>query len=183
MFGVQVKKTDEGFQVHALVFVCSAHLWLEVVEETYTVAPDRPIQRKRTCWIKGPPQARQTAGQVDEAKEARLRAEVQRFRTACLRVLHCNLTPARVKAALSDRPTFAVIRDRLGEPDQDLGSGIHIYLYRLADQTGIVCGVVDEDARPVYVRHVQIRSAGNPGPTGRPGIGAVLKDLTPPPLK
>jgi hypothetical protein len=179
VFGVQVKNIDGGFQVHALVFVCSAHLWLEVVEETYTIAPDRPIQRKRICWIKGPPQARQTAGRVDEAEEARLRAEVQRFRTACLRVLHRNLTPARVKAALSDRPTFAVIRDRLGEPEQDLGSGIHIYLYRLADQTGIVCGVADEDARPTYVRHVQLETTGDPGPAGRLGIGAVLEDLAP----
>ena len=38
-----------------------------------------------------------------------------------------------------------------GEPDEDIGSGIHIYVYRLTDGTAIWVGFTD---RIVYARHV-----------------------------
>ena len=38
-----------------------------------------------------------------------------------------------------------------GKPDKDLGSGIHIYVYTLADSTEVWVGITD---RILYARHV-----------------------------
>jgi hypothetical protein len=46
---------------------------------------------------------------------------------------------------------FNAIVARFGEPTKDIGSGIHIYVYQLGDQTEIWIGYVD---RIIYARHV-----------------------------
>jgi len=47
--------------------------------------------------------------------------------------------------------TLENIRSTFGEPDNDIGSGIHIYQYILQDGTKIHIGFVDEI---LYARHV-----------------------------
>jgi hypothetical protein len=38
-----------------------------------------------------------------------------------------------------------------GKPDSDIGSGIHIYVYKLSDGTRVVIGYTDQI---IYARHV-----------------------------
>jgi len=46
---------------------------------------------------------------------------------------------------------YGELVNTFGEPDKDLGSGIHMYQYRLCDETSIVIGFTD---RMLYARHV-----------------------------
>jgi hypothetical protein len=46
---------------------------------------------------------------------------------------------------------YEAIVEKFGEPDQDLGSGIHIYVYILADNTEIWIGYTDAI---LYARHM-----------------------------
>lgn len=43
------------------------------------------------------------------------------------------------------------LKTRFGSPDNDLGSGIHIYVYNLDDGTKVVIGFTD---KILYARHV-----------------------------
>ncbi len=55
------------------------------------------------------------------------------------------------KAHVSLDSTLAEIIDQFGEPDNDVGSGIHIYVYKLDDSTQIFIGYAD---MVVYVKHM-----------------------------
>jgi len=46
---------------------------------------------------------------------------------------------------------YESLKHTFGEPDNDIGSGIHIYLYNLQDGTKIQIGFVDSI---IYARHV-----------------------------
>lgn len=46
---------------------------------------------------------------------------------------------------------YSDIVNAFGEPDEDIGSGIHIYVYKLKDGTAIWIGYTD---RILYARHV-----------------------------
>jgi hypothetical protein len=52
--------------------------------------------------------------------------------------------------------TYSQIVATFGEPDGDLGSGIHIYYYNLDDGTCIVIGFAD---RIIYARHISNNTA------------------------
>ena len=46
---------------------------------------------------------------------------------------------------------YANLKSTFGEPDNDIGSGIHIYVYNLNDNTRIHIGFVDQ---VIYARHM-----------------------------
>jgi hypothetical protein len=46
---------------------------------------------------------------------------------------------------------YAAIVDKFGNPDGDIGSGIHIYVFKLSDKTEVRIGYVD---KIFYARHV-----------------------------
>jgi len=46
---------------------------------------------------------------------------------------------------------YTSIAETFGEPDKDIGSGIHIYVYELEDDTEIWIGYTDQI---LYARHV-----------------------------
>jgi len=52
---------------------------------------------------------------------------------------------------LKPEMNYTSIVDFFGEPTNDIGSGIHIYVYELTDSTEIWIGYVDEI---IYARHV-----------------------------
>ena len=52
----------------------------------------------------------------------------------------------RIRASIEAGPTFEKLSEILGEPDVDIGSGIHIFVYRLSDGTGIRVGTPDKKA-------------------------------------
>ena len=58
----------------------------------------------------------------------------------------------RIRKAIEAGPTFERLSDILGEPDMDIGSGIHIFVYRLSDGTGIAVGTPDRK-KVMYIEH------------------------------
>lgn len=48
--------------------------------------------------------------------------------------------------------TMQEVTARLGKPDRDTGSGLHVYMYRLSDGTAVLIGSSDGSAI-MYVRH------------------------------
>ncbi len=47
--------------------------------------------------------------------------------------------------------SYADLVKIFGEPDEDIGSGIHIYVYKLSDSTSIIIGYTD---KILYAKHV-----------------------------
>jgi hypothetical protein len=60
-------------------------------------------------------------------------------------------------ANLKSSMSYADIIASFGNPDRDLGSGIHIYVYELKDGTGIWIGYTD---RILYARHMSSTHSG-----------------------
>ncbi len=58
----------------------------------------------------------------------------------------------RIRAAIEAGPMFEKLSEILGEPDLDIGSGIHIFVYRLSDGTGITVGTPDKN-KVMYIEH------------------------------
>lgn len=52
---------------------------------------------------------------------------------------------------LTPEMKYETIVDKFGRPDKDMGSGIHIYVYKLADNTEIWIGYTDVI---LYARHM-----------------------------
>jgi len=173
-FGLDVQPVSDGFRVSMLVFTCSGFGRLSVVEHHYHVPTGGPIRRETRTWIEGPPQAWQTAGDVDPEEQQRLYEEVQRFRASMMRLLSRHRTIEQFKAVCERDPTFAEVRYRLGEPDRDVGSGIHIYVYRLGDGTAVVFGAAGDDDKLSYIRHLEVVSGGGPG---RARFGRVIEKI------
>ena len=173
-FGVTVENSTVGRTVHTLVFTSSGFGALDVVEEEYRIATSGRVERKVTTWIHGPPQSWQTSGDVDAEEQARLYAGVRRFREAMTAVLARRRSIDRVRAALAPHHSFEAIRRQLGEPDRDIGSGVHRYVYGLADGSAVIFGVPDADKPPLTVRHV---AGVGPGGVGDAQVGRLVEDL------
>jgi hypothetical protein len=173
-FGLEINRVSDGFRVSMLVFTCSGFGRLSVAEHTYTVPLDGEVKRKTRTWIEGPPQSWQTSGDVDPEEQQRLYKEVQRFRASVMRLLSRHRTIEQFKAVCERDPTFAEVRYRLGEPDRDVGSGIHIYVYRLGDGTAVVFGAAGDDDKVSYIRHLEVVSSGGPG---RAKFGRVIEKI------
>ena len=60
-------------------------------------------------------------------------------------------TFADFQSALHGDMNYDAIVETFGEPDNDIGSGIHIYVYTLEDSTEIWIGYADSI---LYVRHM-----------------------------
>lgn len=52
---------------------------------------------------------------------------------------------------LSSEMTLREVKATFGKPDEDVGSGIHIFVYNLADGTNVLIGITDV---LLYARHV-----------------------------
>ena len=63
----------------------------------------------------------------------------------------------RIKPQMSIKQAI----DICGVPDEDIGSGIHIYVYKLADGSLVRIGTPDKK-RLIYVAHVLPHSKGRP---------------------
>lgn len=50
--------------------------------------------------------------------------------------------------------TYDLIIERFGQPTSDIGSGIHIYVYKLVDSTEIWIGYTD---KIIYARHMDTK--------------------------
>ena len=57
------------------------------------------------------------------------------------------------KNTLSVSQEIDTIFSKFGEPHDDIGSGIHIYVYELNDSTQVWIGYTD---KILYVRHVDV---------------------------
>ena len=163
LFGIQTEKNADGFVVTQLVFSSSPDSALCIYEYRYEFPFDGPGRRTLQTWISGPPQSWQTMGTPDPEQQASMRAEVRRFRRAVTSVLSSRRTLKEVRSRLGFGESFREIRWKLGEPDRDVGSGVHIYVYDLADGTAVVFGVSNEEGQPHYGRHVSGVSDGGPG--------------------
>jgi len=162
-FGASARAVAGGFEVQRLVLTNSGYGRLDVETQRFTVSAEGALKVERTPWITGPPRSWQTAGEVDEAEQAALRAEVDRF----LQAMTQALAPARTLQAFVDvcapeTLTFAQVRWALGEPDADEGSGLHIYRYTLGDGTAVVFGTGGEDDPLTYACQVK-GSKSKPG--------------------
>ena len=81
------------------------------------------------------------------------------FAIVAILLAACSKNPDEKKAltysdfvvSLNAGMDYNAIVSRFGEPTKDIGSGIHIYVYQLGDQTEIWIGYVD---RIIYARHV-----------------------------
>jgi hypothetical protein len=62
-----------------------------------------------------------------------------------------QLTYYDFKASLDPEMDYKAIVREFGEPHEDIGSGIHIYVYELNDSTQIIIGYSDQI---LYARHV-----------------------------
>ncbi len=52
---------------------------------------------------------------------------------------------------LKEDMRYSQMKSIFGEPDADIGSGIHIYVYNLEDGTQVTIGYTD---RIIYARHI-----------------------------
>lgn len=52
---------------------------------------------------------------------------------------------------ISEEMTLREVKATFGKPDEDVGSGIHIFVYNLADGTNVLIGITDV---LLYARHV-----------------------------
>ena len=59
---------------------------------------------------------------------------------------------SHIRAVIKADLTFDKLSEILGEPDLDVGSGIHIFGYRLSDGTGIKVGTPDKK-KVMYIEH------------------------------
>jgi hypothetical protein len=62
-----------------------------------------------------------------------------------------QLTYNDFEASLDPEMDYTAIVRKFGEPQKDIGSGIHIYVYELNDSTQIIIGYTDQI---LYARHV-----------------------------
>lgn len=162
-FGATARAVPGGFEVQRLVLTNSGYGRLDVETQRFTVSAEGTVKVERTRWITGPPRTWQTAGEVDEAEQAALLAEVDRFLQAMAKALAPTRTlQAFVDVCAAETLTFAQVRWAFGEPDADEGSGLHLYRYLLADGTSVVFGTGGEDAPLTYARQVKL-------PQGKPG--------------
>jgi len=165
-FGISASETENNWCVDALVFTCSGYGGLSVVEERFTIPRDGAVAHEAKTWIQGPPQSWQTSGDVDPEEEAKLHAEVFRFREALTAIFARSRTEAAVRAALEPDATFARIRRRLEEPDFEISGKVRRAIYRLADGSAVVFDVRDEDLPPESVLHVEeVTTQDATGPT------------------
>ena len=75
-----------------------------------------------------------------------------------LQIISCNketdndkqLTYEYFKNSLTSQMDYNAIVEEFGQPDKDIGSGIHIYVYELDDSTEIWIGYTDQI---LYARH------------------------------
>ena len=96
-------------------------------------------------------------GKPPQAYQAPRHAEVVAYLTAVTKPARdaATLMP-RISAAIEAGPTFEKLSEILGEPDLDIGSGIHIFVYRLGDGTGITVGTPDKK-KVMYIEHANKR--------------------------
>ncbi|MCX6880576.1 MAG: hypothetical protein NTW21_43240 [Verrucomicrobia bacterium] len=93
---------------------------------------------------------------------------------------------SRIRTVIEADPTIAKLSDILDTPDMDIGSGIHIFGYRLSDGSGITVGTPDQN-KVMYIEHAgkrlfpvvspappqpaaptrPARELNDPGPAGR----------------
>ncbi|MCG8697323.1 MAG: hypothetical protein MI922_04660 [Bacteroidales bacterium] len=62
-----------------------------------------------------------------------------------------QLTFDDFKSSLTVEMDYGAIVETFGEPDRDIGSGIHIYVYELNDATEIWIGFIDSI---IYAKHM-----------------------------
>lgn len=162
-----------GREVSMLVFTSPGFGALDIVEVRLEIPSKGPVSAKTRIWIGGPPQTWQTGGDVDAAVQREMQEEVRRFRGAMTRVFAASRSPAGFLKSYRPGDTFAQFRKKAGEPDREIGSGIRIHVYDFNDGTSAVFGVTDEDAEPLYARHVKGLSS-DPAKRVRPTL---LRDL------
>lgn len=172
--GVHCDVRGDHFAVSELIFTSSGYSALDIAEVRTAVYRDGRVTRDVVTWVSGPPQSWQTAGSFDPHRQNLMHAEVERFRAAMCEVLARSRTLAWAKRVIRPGVRFSVVRRDLGEPDRDVGQGLHVYVYGLADGTAIIAGTQDDDAEVIYARHVRAVSPGGPGEAR---VGETLEDL------
>ncbi|MGE3164145.1 MAG: hypothetical protein AB7O52_04525 [Planctomycetota bacterium] len=89
-----------------------------------------------------------------------------------LDALRRDLALEAVLEAYTSNSTFATLRRKIGEPIRDIGSGRHIYVYRLGDRRAVTFVVTSED-EPIA------SAALHDGYDLDAGLGKFIEELTP----
>lgn len=151
--------TPSGWNVSLVAYEMDR--MLRLVHVTATVGTDGSLSFKREPLVDGPMTSWQTAviGKRTDAMEARQKAmheEVVVARRAYARALQ----PAKTLDALWTAARLALgmseVRDLFGEPDRDIGSGVHLWTYDLDDGTSVVFSAAAEKvAQVLHVRNAK----------------------------
>ena len=62
-----------------------------------------------------------------------------------------QLTFKEFQASLKKEMDYNALVDAFGKPNEDIGSGIYVYVYSLTDSTRILIGYTD---KIIYARHI-----------------------------
>lgn len=175
-FGLAAERTADGFAVRGTIFTTSGYGALDVVEIHARFPAAGPYSIETFPAISGPPQSWQTSGDVDQEAQRKLYRAVAGFRAALLDALRKELTLEAVAEAYTSVATFAMVRRRIGEPLRDIGSGRHIYVYRLGDGRAVSFAVTQDDT-PVA------SAALHEGYDLDAGLGKLIEELRPRPIR
>ena len=134
---------------------------LRLVHVTATVGADGTVAIQRQPIVDGPMTSWQTGvmGEWTDEMEARqkaMREEVIVARRTYARALH----PAKTLDAFWTAGRLALgmddVRDLFGEPDRDIGSGVHLWTYDLADGTSVIfSGAAQKVVQVLHVRNAK----------------------------
>lgn len=134
---------------------------LRLVHVTAMVGADGSVSIERQPIVDGPMTSWQTAviGEWTDEMEARqkaMRDEVVVARRTYARALH----PAKTLDAFWTAGRLALgmddVRDLFGEPDRDIGSGVHLWTYDLSDGTSVIFrGAAQKVVQVLHVRNAK----------------------------
>jgi len=171
-FGLRAVRTLEGFVVRGTIFTTSGYSALQVVEIEARLPRVGAFSLRKERCLTGPPQAWQTSGPDDSESQGRLHAYVSEVRRRLLEALDRPLTWKGFSRALREGWTVAEIVHRFGEPLQDVGSGLHRYVYRLRDRRAVELSFARRYSVPDSAR---LFSDWSP----KDGFGTPLDQVTP----
>ena len=148
-FGATVGWTDDAFGVRGLLYDRKGGVGrLQVLAVTLIVPRDGgPVERHVDILINGPHQSWQTG---PGGGGGELQRDLDAFRKIAADCFPAEPTLEAFKNVLQPGVTFTQAREAFGTPDDDRGSGVHIYVYSLPEGE-ILVGVPGLDnVRVIY---------------------------------
>lgn len=171
-FGMLARSIEGGVEVRGTIFTSSARMTLSVCEIHAVYRPGKAAEVKREWCLVGPPQSWQTAGDVDENEQARLRAAIESLRDHLLQALRKDLPLAGFEKAIAEKWSWAKLRHTIGEPNRTRGiPGTYNAMYRLGNgQVIALASGLEDQPVPGAILYQSF--------TADYGFGAQVKELT-----